>query len=67
MAPPFPLFVIGLIEIFLPEAQRLPLWFVFYNTPNIIGSENFKEIAFSSQDWIRKRFFCGKDSALMED
>jgi hypothetical protein len=50
MAPPFPSFVIGLIKIFLPEAQRLPLSFVFYITFKIIGSKNFKEITFSSRD-----------------
>jgi hypothetical protein len=50
MAPPSPLFVIDLIKIFLPEAQRFPLWFVFYTTLKIIGSKNFKEMELSSQD-----------------
>jgi hypothetical protein len=50
MAPPFPLFVIGLIKLFLPEAQSFPLWFVFYTTPKSFGRKNFKEISFSSQD-----------------
>jgi len=44
MAPPSPLFVIGLVEIFSPEVQSFPLRFLFYTTPNIIGSENFKGI-----------------------
>jgi hypothetical protein len=50
MAAPFPLFVKGLIEIFLPEAQRLPLCFLFYTMPKSFGSENFEEIALSAQD-----------------
>jgi hypothetical protein len=50
MAPPSPLSVKGLIEIFLPEAQRFPLCFLFYTMPKTFGNKNFKEISFSSQD-----------------
>jgi hypothetical protein len=49
MAAPFPLFVIGLIEMCLPEAQGFPLCFIFYTTVKSFGSENFKEISFLSQ------------------
>jgi hypothetical protein len=61
MAPPFPLFVKGLIEIFSPKLQSFPLWFIFYTTFKIIGSKNFKEIVFSSQDRIgmEKDFLAG--------
>jgi hypothetical protein len=35
----------------LEISQRIDR-FIFYTTPELFGSENFKGIAFSFQDWI---------------
>ncbi len=66
MAPPFPFFVKGLIEIFSPKLQSFPLWFVFYTTPISFGSKNFKKIALPSRDWIgRKRILLGQRLCML--